>query len=284
MSMDRRELLRTGLITTTAVPLALSTTGCATLLDLLGGLVEAPNISLKSFKIKEASLSAFSVSMIALIKNPNPFGFRLDGLDWIVKLANGQAAKGRSPKGIALKARGSSETPLDIDFDIGRTASAILELIQKRKVPLGIEAVGHLRADKYKFDVPAKYETSLPMPEIPAFDIPKFSVKSASLSGIKFLVEPLIKNGNPFDIDIDRFDFDVMLGGREVLKNKSIKNVKIARNKSERIPFEFDVDLAELGLTAAKLASNPRFDWQVGANLKSGPLDVPFKKSGRVTI
>lgn len=284
MSLNRRDLIRTGLITSTAVPLAMSTTGCATLLDLLGQLVDAPDISLKSFKIKEATLSSFSVSLIALIKNPNPFGFRLDGLDWIINLANGQAAKGRSPKGIALKAKGNTETALDIDFDIGKTAQAILQLIEKRKVPLGIEAVGHLRADKYKFDVPAKYETSLPMPQIPAFDIPKFSVKSASLSGIRFAVEPLIKNGNPFDIDIDRFDFDVKVGGREVLKNKSVKNVKIASNKSERVPFEFDVDLAEIGLTAAKLASNPRFDWQVAANLKSGPLDVPFKKTGNVSI
>ena len=224
------------------------------------------------------------MSLVALIKNPNPFGFRLDGVDWIVNLANGQAAKGRSPKGIALKAKGSTETDLDINFDIGKTAQAILQLIEKRKVPLGIEAVGHLRADKYKFDVPAKYETSLPMPQIPSFDIPKFSVKSASLSGIRFAVEPLIKNGNPFDIDIDRFDFDVKVAGREVLKNKSIKNLKIASNKSERVPFEFDVDLADLGLTVAKLASNPRFDWQVGANLKSGPLTVPFKKTGNVSI
>ncbi len=284
MSLNRRELLRTGLITSTAVPLAISTTGCATLLDLLGQLVDAPDISLKSFKIKDATLSSFSVSLVALIKNPNPFGFRLDGLDWIINLANGQAARGRSPKGIALKARGSTETDLDIDFDIGKTASAILALIEKRKIPFGVEAVGHLRADKYKFDVPAKYETSLPMPQIPAFDVPKFSVKSASLSGIRFAVEPLVKNSNPFDLDIDKFDFDVMVGGRQVLKNKTIKNVKIASKKSERIPFEFDVDLAELGLTLAKLASNPRFDWQVGANLKSGPLDIPFKKTGNVSI
>ncbi|HEY1099680.1 MAG TPA: LEA type 2 family protein, partial [Myxococcota bacterium] len=264
MSMHRRELLRTSLITSAAVPLALSTTGCATLMDLLGNLVKAPDISLKSFKITDATMSAFSVSLVALIKNPNPFGFRLDGLDWIVNLANGQAAKGKSPKGLALKARGSSETTLDIDFDIGRTASAILELIEKRKVPLGIEAVGHMRADKYKFDVPARYETSLPMPQIPDFDVPKFSVKKADLSGIRFAVEPLIKNSNGFDLDVDRFDFDVKIAGREVLKNKSIKNLKIASKKSERVPFEFDVDLAELGLTVAKIASNPRFDWQVG--------------------
>jgi LEA14-like dessication related protein len=284
MSLNRRELLRTSLVTSAAVPLALSTTGCATLLDLLGQFVETPNISLKSFKIKDVTLTSFAVSLVALIRNPNPFGFRLDGLDWLVNLANGQVAKGRSPKGIALKARGSSETVLDVNFDLGRTAAAILQMIEKGKVPLGIEAVGHLRADKYKFDVPAKYATSLPMPQIPVFDVPKFAVKSADLSGIRFAVEPLIKNSNPFDLAIDAFDFDVKVAGREVLKNKTIKNLKIASNKSERVPFEFNVDLAEIGMTVAKIATNPRFDWAVGANLKSGILNLPFKQQGKVSI
>lgn len=283
MTMNRRSLLRTGLLTSAAVPLTTST-GCATLWDLLSGVVKEPQLSLRSFKITKTTLSSFSVSMVALLKNPNPFGFRLEGLDWLVNLAGGQAAKGRSPGGIALKAKGTSQTQLDIDFNIARTAAAIIELIEKRSIPLGINAVGHLRAAKYDFDIPAKYETRLPMPTLPTFAVPRFAVKSAGLSGINFTVEPLVKNTNGFDIDIDRFDFDVKLGGRQVLKNKSLRNLKVAKGRSERVPFEFDVSLGELGLSVAQLATNPRFDWEVGANLKSGLLDLPFTQKGRVVI
>jgi LEA14-like dessication related protein len=283
MTINRRALLRTGLLSTATLPLTTST-GCATLMDLLSGIVKEPKLSLRSFKITKTTLSSFSVSMVALLKNPNPFGFKLDGLDWLVNLAGGEAARGRSPGGIALKAKGVSETQLDIDFNIARTAAAIIELIEKRSVPLGISAVGHLSASRYTFDIPAKYETRLPLPTLPTFAVPRFAVRSAGLSGISFVVEPLVKNTNGFDIDIDRFDFNVKLGGREVLKNKTIKNLKVARGKSERVPFEFDVGLAEVGLTVAQLATSPRLNWEIGANLKSGLLDLPFTQKGRVNV
>lgn len=278
--MKRRDLLQTGLVTTAA----LSTTGCATLWDMLLGLVKAPDMSMKSFKIKKTTLSSFQVSIVALIKNPNPFGFRLDGLDWIVDLAGGQTAKGRSPKGLTLKAKGSSETELDLDFNIAKSAEAILELIEKKSVPLKIDAVGHLRANKYKFDVPATYESRLPLPQIPKFDVPTFRMKGLRGSNLIFEVEPLITNPNGFDVDIDAFDFDVKLEGKQVLKNKIVKNISLQSKKKERVPFEFDVGLAEIGMTIARIASNPRLDWEVAANLKSGILNVPFKEGGRVTL
>ncbi len=283
MNWSRRELLRAGLMATAATPLVTST-GCATLMECLGQIVKTPQLSLRSFQITKTTLSSFSVSLMALIKNPNPFGFRLEGLDWGVDLAGGTAAKGRSPKGIALKAKGSSETQLDIDFDLAKTAAAVLELIEKRSIPLGINAVGHLMANKYKFDLPAKYETKLPMPSIPNFTVPRFAVRSASLSGVRFSVEPLVRNSNPFDIDIDQFDFNVKIGGRNVLKNKSIRNFKVAKKDSERVPLDIEVSLSEIGLTAARLAQSPRLDWEVGAKLKSGVLDLPFLQKGRVNL
>jgi LEA14-like dessication related protein len=283
MTFSRRELLRTGLMVTAATPLVTST-GCATIMECLGQIVKTPQLSLRSFKITKTTLSSFSVSLIALIRNPNPFGFRLEGLDWDVLLAGGKAARGRSPGGIALKAKGSSQTQLDIDFDLAKTARAIMELIEKRSIPLGINAVGHLKANNYDFDIPAKYETKLPMPSIPNFTVPKFSVKSASLSGVRFLVEPLVRNSNPFDLDVDQFDFNVKIGGRNVLRNKTIRNFKVAKKDSERVPLDIEVSLSELGLTAARLAQSPRLDWEVGAQLKSGLLNLPFLQKGRVNL
>ncbi len=278
--MRRRDVLQTGLLTTAA----LSTTGCATLLDVLCGLVKTPEMSLKSFKVKKMTLTSLQVDIVALIKNPNPFGFNLAGLDWAVSLAGGQTAQGKAPRGINLKAKGTEETEIDLDFNLAKTAEAILELLDKKSVPLKIDAVGHLRANKYKFDIPAQFESKLPLPVIPRFDVPTFKVKNANLSGITFLVEPLVTNSNGFDINIDAFDFDVKLDGKQVLKNKNAKKIKLESKGHERVPFQFDVGLAEIGMTLAKLAQNPRLDWELAANLKSGILNMPFKQKGRVTL
>jgi LEA14-like dessication related protein len=284
MTFSRRQLLQSGLVTAATIPIVSGTTGCATLCGLLQGLVKQPELSLKSFKVTKTTLSMFSVNIVALLRNPNPFGFRIDGLDWNVKLQGGAVASGRFRKGITLKPRGTSENALDIDFNIARTAEAILDMLDKNAVTLGLDAVAHLRANKYRFDVPADYETTLPLPKLPTFDVPRFAVRNASASGISFSVEPLVHNLNPFDLDIDSFDFGIKLGGRDVLRNKRMRNVKLASKERKRLPFDFDVDLVDLGLSLAKLAQNPRLDWEVGTHLKSGILDLPFRKGGRLTL
>jgi LEA14-like dessication related protein len=284
MTQTRRQIMKAGLLATAAVPVVGATTGCATLLEFLGEFVKPPDLSLKNFQVTKTTLSSFAVRLDAVLKNPNPFGFRIDGLDWGVRLAGGNVATGAARKGFTLKARGTSETPLELDFNIARTAAAIIELIEKRSVPLGINAVVHLRANKYRFDVPADYETRLPLPQLPAFAVPTFALRDASLSGLRFVVEPLVTNPNPFDLDIDAFDFDIKLGGRSVVRNRTVKNVKIESKQKKRVPFDFAVNLAEVGLTAASLAARPRLDWELVANLKSGLLDLPFRQGGRVAL
>lgn len=281
---SRRALMRRGMLGGAAMSATMATTGCATLLDLLSGLVKVPELAMKSFKVNKTTLSSFEVSIVALLKNPNPFGFHLDGLDWIVGLAGGQVAKGKTPKGMTLKAKGSAETQLDLDFNLAKGAEAILEILEKRVIPLKIDAVGHLRAQKYKFDVPGSFETKLPLPTIPQFDIPSFKMTGLRGTNLGFEVAPSVKNSNDFNIDIDAFDFDVKLDGRQVVSNKLVKNVTLKSNKKQSVPFSFDVGLAEIGMTIAKIAMNPRLDWEVAANMKSGLLKVPFKQGGRVNL
>ncbi|MBM4281173.1 MAG: LEA type 2 family protein [Deltaproteobacteria bacterium] len=284
MTTTRRQALRTGLITAAASPVVAGASGCATLLDLLDDFIKPPDLSLKSFAVTGWTLSSVSVHLVAVLKNPNPFGFRIDGLDWGVKLAGGAVAKGAARKGFTLKPRGTSETPLDLEFDLAKTAAAVLELLAKKSVPLGLNAVAHLRAQRYKFDIPAEFETRLPLPQLPVFDVPRFEFKGLSGAGLRFAVEPLVRNPNGFDVDIDAFDFDVKLGGRQVVRSKQLKNVKIVANDKKRVPFDFDVDLVDLGLTVATLASKPRLDWELGANLKSGLFQLPFKQGGRLSL
>jgi hypothetical protein len=155
MTLSRRELLRTGATTAVLVPVAGGASGCATLLDLLDGVVKKPELALRSFEITKTTLTSFSVRLVALMKNPNPFGFRLDGLDWGVKLAGGAVAKGadsmrrlpdskkslesktRIPEGPSSKtfrggqveaARGSSPMAFD-DDDGGMLGSMVKEAL-----------------------------------------------------------------------------------------------------------------------------------------------------------
>jgi LEA14-like dessication related protein len=281
--MNRRELLRLGAASATTA-LVLPTTGCATLWQLLGMFVKAPQISVKSMKVRKATLSTMSTRFLVNITNPNSFGFRLSGLEYALDLAGGSVAKGLAQKGIDLRPRAKATTELDIDFDIARTAVAVLEMLEKGAVDYALEAVGHFKAQDQDIPVPARIAGRMPMPKIPKIDISSFQVVNASLSGVKFRVNTEAKNNNTFDVPVDKFEFDVKVGGRSVLKNKTLKNKKLTADKTTTVPLEFTVGLAALGLTAAELASSPRLDWQVDTMMQSGILKLPFDQKGTVRI
>jgi LEA14-like dessication related protein len=282
-ALDRRRILRlgaAGAVTALMVP----TYGCATLLELLGRFFKAPQLAIKSMKIKKASLSTISTRFLVNITNPNSIGFHLGGLDYALNLAGGDVAKGTAQKGITLKAKGKAQTQLDIDFDIAKTAVAVLAMIEKGAVDYALEAVGHFKVQEADIPVPARLAGRMPMPALPIIDIASFSVLSASTSGVRFRVNAAAKNKNSFDLPIDKFEFDIKLGGRSVLQNKSVKNKTLQGKKTTTVPLEFNVGLAALGLSAADLASNPRLNWEVATKVESGLVKLPFSQKGSLRI
>ncbi len=281
--MRRRDLLRlaAGAAVAGAVVPA---TGCATLCDLLGNFIKAPDLRIKKMDITKMTLTSISTKFLVDLINPNPFGFRLDGLDYLLRLDGQEISKGRAPKGITLKPRGKAATELDLDFDLGRTTAAVLKLIEHRSIGYELQTVGKFFGKQGGIDVPATFKGNMPMPIIPKLGIKSFAPLSAGVGGIAFKVVAEVENTNAFDIPIDGFGFDVKLDGRNVLSNKSIKGVTLKSKKTSAVPFQFDVGLVEVGLSLAELASGRRLSYEVGTELKSGFLKLPFTHKGSVRV
>jgi LEA14-like dessication related protein len=283
-TLGRRSFLRSSSGLLVAAPIVAGSTGCATLLDLLGDVIKMPGMNITDMKVLGMTLTSISTRFTAAISNPNPIGFELAGLDWALGLAGSQMAKGRSPKGISVKARSQAKTDFEVNFDLAKTAQAVLDMIGKKSIPYTLDATGAIRANKYKFDVPLQFKGAMPMPTLPTLEVPTFKVKSAGLSGIKFQVDTAVTNMMPFAVPIDAFNFDVKVGGNNVLSNKAVSGLTLGAKQREIVPLEFNVDLGQLGLSVARLASNPRFDWEVGAELASGFLKLPFTQKGAVRL
>jgi LEA14-like dessication related protein len=278
--MKRRELIRLGVASSVLVPTAGLSTGCATLWDLLGNYIKAPKLDVKKMELMGMSLTSIAVKFHTLISNPNPFGFRLDGLDYLLKVAGGQLAKGSAPQGITLKPSGSATSELDLEFDLGKTAAAILELVTKKSADYELQAVGKFFSKQGGINVPFGHKGVMPMPTLPKISVRSFEPTSVSTSAVAFAVTTSVENNMAFDIPIDGFEFDVKVDGRRILQNKSTKGLKLQANKSNLVPFEFRVGLGELGVTVAELATGKRMNWELLTELKSGPLVAPFTNRG----
>jgi LEA14-like dessication related protein len=289
MDMKRRDLLK---IMGTAGVLVPST-GCATLLNLLKQVMNEPTVEITKMSLKDVSLSSITTEFSALITNPNPFGFDLEGLDYALSIQGARFASGKTPGGVKLKPEGKATTKFEVGFDLGKTASAILDLIGKKVVDYTVDTTFHFQVPKIdqrvkvpqqSFAIPASYSGSLPMPAIPAFTVKNFDVQSISLSGVKFRVTSNVMNPNSFSIPIDAFEFDVKLGGRNVLSNKTVDGLNLAAKKASNVGFDFNVSLVDIGITAVELAQRPNLKWEVASKIASGKLDLPFTNKGTVKL
>lgn len=281
--LNRRQLLR---MTAGAVVVGATVpaSGCATLCDLLGNFVKAPDLRIKKMDITKMTLTSISTRFLVEIINANPLGFRMDGLDYLLRLDGQEMSKGSAKKGITLKPRGKATTELDLDFDLGRTAAAVMKLLEKRSLGYELEAVGKFFAKQGGIDVPARFKGTMPMPILPRLGLKSFSPTSVGPGGVGFKVVAEVENTNAFDIPIDGFHFDIKLNGKNVLRNKNVRGLTLKSKKSNLVPFEFDVGLVELGLSVAELAAGKRLAYEVGSEVESGFLKVPFTHKGSVRV
>ncbi len=285
--MKRRDVLKTMGLAGVLVP----SSGCATLLNLLKQVMNEPTVEITKMTLKDVSLSAITTSFAAVITNPNPFGFDLAGLEYALSIQGARFVSGKTPGGVKLKPEGKATTHFDVAFDLGKTAAAILDLLGKKVVDYTVDTTFHFEVPKIdkripqqNFAIPASYSGSMPMPAIPAFTVKNFDVQSVSLSGAKFRVTSAVQNPNNFVIPIDDFEFDVKVGGRNVLSNKTVDGMRLAAKKSSNVGFDFNVSLVDIGISAVELAQRPNLNWEVVSKIGSGKLSLPFTQKGTVKL
>lgn len=278
--MNRRQLLRASALGLVVAPPLATSTGCAALWDFLNNFIKAPTMAIRKMEILKMSMSSMQVKFFADIANPNPFGFKLFGLDYAFKAAGNQLAKGRAPQGIDLRAGARAKTEFDFDFDLGRTAEAVLELVTKKVVPYELEAVGKFLSKEGGVDVPMAFGGRLPMPRLPPINVTSFEPRGLDASGVDFRVVTKVKNENDFELPIDGFAFDIKIDGRSVVKNKSARGLRIKPGRTDDVPLDFKVGLAALGVSLAEAAAGKTMRWELGGLLVSDKLRMPMKDAG----
>jgi LEA14-like dessication related protein len=262
--MNRRHLLRASALGLVVVPPVATSTGCAALWEFLNQFIDAPRLAIRKMDITKMTMSSMKVKFFADIVNPNPFGFKLFGLDYLLKASGNQLAKGTAPQGIDLRPGGRAKTEFDLDFNLGRTAEAVLELVTKKVVPYELEAVGKFLSKEGGVDVPVGFAGRLPMPKLPPISVRSFEPRGISASGVDFRVVTAVKNENDFELPIDGFAFDV----------------KIKPGKTDDVAVDFKVGLPALGVSLAEAMSGKTMRYELGGLLVSDLLRMPLKEAG----
>lgn len=288
MSDSRRHFLKTAALGVGAATVSTQMSGCALLKEFLAAAFKQPKVKIVKMDILSMALDTVKTEFTANITNPNPFGVSLAGFGYGLAIEGARFASGDQRKGVDIKAQGKSLTKFPVDIALGKTADAILAMLEKDKVRYDIDTQWRFQIPKVKrqIELPATFGGELPMPKIPQFSVSKFEVSNIDVLGgrVGFRMQSRVRNTNAFDIPIDSFAFDVKLNNRSVLNNKRVSGLALPKGKTKTVPLEFSVGLLDLGVTAAEIVQNPRVNWGLRTDLKSGALTLPFNNTGTLRL
>jgi LEA14-like dessication related protein len=260
--------------------------GCALLQDLFNAAFKRPSVRVLRMKILDMKLDTVRTQFDTEIRNPNPFGVSLAGLAYGFSIEGNRFASGDVRKRINVKANGRSRTNFPVDVALGRTANAILAMLEKNEVGYKLDSEWRFKIPQIRrpIAIPVNFGGRLPMPKIPQLNVTSLQFTNVSLSGLGVRVNTRVRNTNTFQLPIDGLDFDVKLNNRSVLRNKRVSGLRLDPGKTRSIPFDFEVGLVDLGLSAASIAQQPNLRWQVDAGVRSGVLNMPFSQNGTVRL
>jgi len=264
----------------------LPTAGCATLLELLEGAFKRPDVNILSMNVLGMTLDTVKTEFKARVSNPNPFGLSLAGLKYAVKVDGRQVLDGNARNKLELKANGASTTTFPVNITLGKSAEVLLSLLQKNSLPYDLNSAFTFAIPQVNRNVtiPVAFGGVLPVPKLPLVTIKEFKFTNVSPAGIGVRVVSSVKNTNKFEIPVDGFHFDVKLNNRNVLQNRAVRGLRVAAGKTKNVPLEFNVSPLDLGINAVEILQRPRINWAIDAGLKSGVLDMPFKKTGALRL
>lgn len=279
--MQRRTLLRNAALVAAAAPLS----GCQTLLNLLRTGLREPEVKITKMELQDVALDRVKMLFHTSLSNPNPVGLSLAGLGYALRVEGEQLARGDIDEDLKVKAKGASTLRFPIEFNLGKTSSAILRLLKLDEAAYGIDTAFRFKVPEIgKLEVPVSYDGKFPVPKLPDLRVRDVRFTSVGPGGIGMRLTTTVKNVNRFTVPLDGFRFNFKLNGRSVLKNERVSGLALKPNQSRDVPLNFTFGLLEAGLTAASLATKPELRWELDANIAAGILDLPFDAQGKIRL
>jgi len=157
---------------------------------LKSAIFDKPGVGLKNFDIDSISLRDVTFLFEIKLKNPYPVGLRLEDVGFVFKIDGNQVFKTRTPKGLTVKARGSTVTPVLVNLvyeDIMRLVknySSRDYLDCRIDVDIVIPLPKAVRS--IKRDITFDYTVRKKIPALkPGFSVVDFTVTAPSVDEIK---------------------------------------------------------------------------------------------------
>jgi LEA14-like dessication related protein len=279
--MLRRHFLRDAALLGGALPLG----GCQTLAELLRTGLRAPEVLIKEVALQDQQLDRVTLMFTSELRNPNPISMSLAGLGYGLEVEGHRLARGNIDERLTLKASDASALRFPVEFALGATSAAILKLLTLDEAKYELDAAFRFAVPRLgNIEVPLRHRSTFPVPKLPRLSVEKVDFTSIGIGGLGMRILTHVVNPNRFPLPVDSFRFAFALNGRTVLKNDPLQDLTLKAKQTRELALDLTCSLADVGITVASLVQAPLLRWELDAELKSGPLRLPFDLNGKVKL
>ncbi|WP_221794936.1 LEA type 2 family protein [Oceanobacter mangrovi] len=229
--------------------------GCASLEQKLQDA--KPTARVAGVSISDMSLDDVTLKVKLAINNPNAIAIPMSGLAMKLLVSGNQLAAVEQPdSSLTLKANGETLTELPVTFRFA-------DLYQVYQASKGQNEVAYaIDADVFtdlpvagRVSLPANYQGSLPIPQMPKLSLQTVNLEDIGWSGATLRLKLNIDNPNSFGIKVNGLDYNVGAGSNQ-LASGALGAVDLQANKTALLDLPLKLSFSELGKSVMSLLTS----------------------------
>ncbi len=268
------------------VSLSLMMTGfsCAGLKNLF----DQPKINYESFAIQSISLKDIDLNINFRIQNPNAIGITLTGFSYNLEVDSHPFLRGEQQTGLQIPANGSSGFTVPAKIVYSDLFQSVKSIVNNQEAPYRMQGTAQVKTPIGAVGIPFSYSGTFPLLKKPNLALKSLKTKDLSLTGVSLVLEVEIENPNLLELDVLKFNHNVILSGNEIAKSLTSAPMKIAKNGKTQLTLPIRVNFLEAGMAIKQVLQGGSVSYQLRGDmltrLPGGDVALPYDQGGTIQI
>ena len=263
---------------------AMLLSGCAALQEF----VQPPSVRISGVRLADVSFEQLGLDVDLAVRNPNTFGFSMDGFDYSMSIEGKEFLSGTQEKQLMVEAKNSQTLQIPLSVNL-RELHALSRAVQEQD-SLTYSITGHLFPSGVFSGtrIPFDHSGRLPNVRIPHVSFDGLKVLSMGLGGIDLQLGLSIDNPNSFGFNLSEMDYSIDLAGSRVASGKTQKAFSVGSKEESTLTLPISLGFTELGSSLRSMLKSNSIEIAISSStvLDSplGSMKLPLEMTQEVDI
>lgn len=258
--------------------------GCEALKTGLA-MLDKPTARVTDARLSEMTIRDATIEIDVEISNPYNVGLPLGNMEYALSGEGTEFLSGNvdSSKSIPSEGKKIVKLPVRITFDkLMNTLSSVKpgEVISyQADLSLFMEAPGNRT-----IELPLSYRDEFPVPTVPEFEVETIALNQIGLTKTTGQLTFKIKNTHQFPVTLNNMDYDLKLGGADVIESDITSAVQFGSSEVKLIKVPVSISGSNLGSGLMNILRSQTATYglngEVTLDTRYGQFTVPYDSSG----